>query len=934
MANNDTVYVGMRTRLWRCSPSQLRAALPSEVLGRELASSPGLAELLRQVVSGTHAGAVDVQREGPPGPDQMLGPVERAEEGVASVPSSNDGLRGREDPSPRPPEEVEPIPPGLLPASQLTPPSEVTNDAVAGPPLPAVNVESRRNSINEPASEPGGAEGSEHSQEENTAAESEPPRKMLRTVSPEHPMESPETSTSSSSTSPLAPPPVEEPVGTRAPGTPVAEMLSRIPRIAPPPGLSPDQSTSSLTPAEELPAGLRVPRQVREFNRLGLIPEGESEDPELWSGSAFNYALGDQVLCLEEDGSWVQAPKRGGEVSLKDLTQKEREQFEASDELEWNAVLKTKAVRVLTGKPADDARAQWPERIISSRMVRRKKPQPELHSWKAKSRWCLHGHHDPDTGTLCTYSPTPSTEGLMMFLQVGLNYGMQFAFADVKNAFCQSHKLNRPHGPLFAEPCEGLKLADGALIEILVPTYGLDDAPREWRLTVTNFLTSLSFERNLVEPCWYTLFSEKKECLAQVLIEVDDFIVCALPEVYHWLHSSMTKRFQFGKWEVNEAEYAGRHIKVTSDCIYVDQGKYIQEQVHPVPLLKGRRSSPESHLNEEEFNALRSLVFKINWLARESRPEASGLASLMASRLPSAKIQDVQITNKFVNFLRSTHDRTLKMWKLDPKEMCFVVCSDAGGINMKGIEDVDSEGLPMDATQGAWMVIAAERLPQGNRAVRASPITWRSSRLKRKVFSTFGGETQAMLQGINEVDWLQVMHRDATMHDVSLSCWRNSLSPHMLVLRGQCALADRQGQCSVTDAKSLFDCLLRENPSGKQDRKSALELSIILRDLQETKSMVRWVPHQKMLVDCLTKLDPSRANDALHQFLKSGWLSLVDVDQELVQRREDPAFRRRSHSASQRRLLYEEQHRALFSFCLDALVNKFGGTVEIEHGIP
>ena len=86
----------------------------------------------------------------------------------------------------------------------------------------------------------------------------------------------------------------------------------------------------------------------------------------------------------------------------------------------------------------------------------------------------------------------------------------------------------------------------------------------------------------------------------------------------------------------------------------------------------------------------------------------------------------------------------------------------------------------------------------------------------------------------------------------------------------------------MTDAKSLFDCLLRENPSGKQDRKCALELAIILRDLQETRSMVRWVPHQKMLVDSMTKLDPLKANGALHQFVKTGRLSLVDVDEELT----------------------------------------------------
>lgn len=60
---------------------------------------------------------------------------------------------------------------------------------------------------------------------------------------------------------------------------------------------------------------------------------------------------------------------------------------------------------------------------------------------------------------------------------------------------------------------------------------------------------------------------------------------------------------------------------------------------------------------------------------------------------------------------------------------------------------------------------------------------WRSNKLKRKVFSTFGGETQATLQGVNEVDWLQVTLRDAARRNEQLSFWRNSLSPHMLAAR-------------------------------------------------------------------------------------------------------------------------------------------------------
>ena len=77
LVNNSTVYVGMRSRLWRCSAEQLRPALSSEILGKDLASDPALSTLLRQVISGQRAGAVDVAREGPPPGGSGCEPVER-----------------------------------------------------------------------------------------------------------------------------------------------------------------------------------------------------------------------------------------------------------------------------------------------------------------------------------------------------------------------------------------------------------------------------------------------------------------------------------------------------------------------------------------------------------------------------------------------------------------------------------------------------------------------------------------------------------------------------------------------------------------------------------------------------------------------------------------------------------------------------------------
>ncbi|CAE6953093.1 GIP [Symbiodinium sp. CCMP2592] len=699
LQSRSVVYVAMRSRLWRCAPEQLRAAFPSEVLGRHLATDPEMAELLRQVMSGSSAGAVDVAREGPPEPAEQCAPVQHEAEGEAEKMPALISSRGH-------PHRI----------------SEGRQDADAG----------------------------------NQKASSAGPTHVLEALDR----------------------------GRRA-----EEALR-----------GGAEATSSSTPRS----------RSRRRDELDDI-------------------LNENLWTLEPDGEWSFVASRSDEVDIRKMSEEQRRMFEESDQIEWKAILDTKAVRVIKGEEAARVREKFPDRILDSRLVRRRKPLPGVGKWKAKSRWCLAGHTDPDTEILSAFAPTPSTEGLMAFCQTGLNLGHKFSFSDVKNAFCQSRKLRRARGPLYAKPCEGLGLEPGDLIVIEVPVYGLDDAPAEWRATVIEFLQEQGFVRNLIEPCWWARYRAGKN-EAQVLIEVDDFIITALPDIRAGLRKDFEGRFKFGKWEDDEAEYAGRMVRVLHDRVLIDQKKYIEEQVHPVLLNKGRRSEKDSPLTQEEFEAFRSAIYKVNWIAKESRPEVCGMASILASKLKAATVEDVTILNTRTSTTCATPRADFR--RTAPKELgwCFL-----------------------------------QRLCPWETPRCELPLWPGEAASYRKVFSTFGGETQAMLQGISEADWLQVMIRDAIYHDVELREWRNCLSPHMLVMKGDVHLPSRQPQCSVTDAKSLFDCLLKEHPQGKQDRRSSLELAIIVRDLQETKSMVKWVPHQKMVVDALTKSDPMKANGALDQ---------------------------------------------------------------------
>ena len=80
----------------------------------------------------------------------------------------------------------------------------------------------------------------------------------------------------------------------------------------------------------------------------------------------------------------------------------------------------------------------------------------------------------------------------------------------------------------------------------------------------------------------------------------------------------------------------------------------------------------------------------------------------------------------------------------------------------------------------------------------------------------------------------------------------------------------------VIDAKSASDHLVRESTGG-QCRRTAQELCVIRRSMQTLRARCRWLPHERMVVDALTK----RHNNSVTmlRLLRDGVLSIVDEDQ-------------------------------------------------------
>ncbi|CAK0837510.1 unnamed protein product, partial [Prorocentrum cordatum] len=401
------------------------------------------------------------------------------------------------------------------------------------------------------------------------------------------------------------------------------------------------------------------------------------------------------------------------EVQLKNLSPAERQLFVESDAKEWSAMTATGAARVLSPDESPLARRRHPDRILSSRMVRRFKPSEGVGSMPtAKSRWRVHGHQDPGGESLQVYAPTPQSETIMVALQVIAAIGWELGIADAKNAFCQSNRLDRPKGAFYVEACAGLNLPPETLIELVAPVCGLNDAPLLWHRTLAGYLEELGFVRSLLEPCLWLQRSASGKLQALILIEVDDLIVSGDKVVLAALKESLFARFKFGKWEVGEADYAGRHVKQVGSKITVDQEKYIREQLSSIVIPKDRRSKPEELLTSSEIASYRATVAQIQWLARESRPDLAGSASLLAAALPSPSIEEALMANKVVKFLRAFASQYITIWNLDPLSTAFVTASDAGGPG----------SARRGGAQAGWLVFAADAaIPQNHRARELKP---------------------------------------------------------------------------------------------------------------------------------------------------------------------------------------------------------------------
>ena len=158
--------------------------------------------------------------------------------------------------------------------------------------------------------------------------------------------------------------------------------------------------------------------------------------------------------------------------------------------------------------------------------------------------------------------------------------------------------------------------------------------------------------------------------------------------------------------------------------------------------------------------------------------------------------------------------------------------------------------------QRQLIVFATSALHQQGSAAMP-PMSWSSHKVKRSVSASLAGEVFMMSEGLAECEWISCVLESAVYQDYEPSLHRRKsislpVEPTVTVMKADSHLQIDPSTVCVVDTNSAFDHLVRESTGG-HCRRTAQELCVIRRSMQTLRARCRWVPHEWMVVDALTK---------------------------------------------------------------------------------
>ena len=320
-------------------------------------------------------------------------------------------------------------------------------------------------------------------------------------------------------------------------------------------------------------------------------------------------------------------------------------------EVEWQTLLQNQAAKV-------QAQACWSDRAMNNRCARTWKPCDSKPSGRrARVRLIIKGFTDPDLVDIESHSRPLTWEDFMTVLQSVCSHGHKLQFGDVQPAFNTGDPIKRKQ-PLFVRmPPDGE--SRDVWVQLRKTVYGLADRTRARRNCFLAAARGLEFKTSVLETCAMFLWSTQQKYHGTVGVAVDDITG----------GSKLKQRVSFGYWEVGK--FCSREVIQTAEgSMRAWQPVYIKSL--DFASLGKQRKEQSGDANVSEKTVMRSVLGALGYLARESRPDLSGPASILQSRFNRAQVSDIQETNRVVRLAKAYTDFVLPVCKIPLDHISFV----------------------------------------------------------------------------------------------------------------------------------------------------------------------------------------------------------------------------------------------------------------------
>ena len=244
--------------------------------------------------------------------------------------------------------------------------------------------------------------------------------------------------------------------------------------------------------------------------------------------------------------------------------------------------------------------------------------------------------------------PTVGKSTMRILFLVAASNLWSIKTTDIKSAFLQSKELNRK---VYVLPPKEAEVDETKLWLLKSALYGLNDAARQFFISVQETLIKLDCEQSKLDPALFYKRSENGTLVGCVAVHVDDFLHCGTLEFDARVMDKLRGRFLSGKLEQETFKYVGFKVRQTPKGIIIDQSEYFESI--DLPVIDPQRSKEKnSPLTSVENTIFRSVVGQLNWAVQGTRSDKAFELIELSTRFNRAVVSDLVRTSKAMKYIK------------------------------------------------------------------------------------------------------------------------------------------------------------------------------------------------------------------------------------------------------------------------------------------